>query len=213
LNKLLERDQDNEAPKLKILLFESLVAVYASLLINAFVFYDCSTIWRLLSKQWTEQMWSKLFGGGCQVEYRYRAPSSTIPSLDDENAKQRMRMNARLGHKLGHFVPSSSPPSGSSLASHMAAASASGNNQAARTNSANEEKVYMREHFIAPEISMINYFINKPENEDTGNSTNNMKSNEDYDSDEEQLDQSKRDVLDEEPEIMYVVQLITVVDI
>ncbi len=157
MNKLLERDQDNEAPKLKILIFESLVAVYSSLLINAFVFYDCSTIWRLLSKQWTEQMWNKLFGGGCQVEYKYRAPSSTIP-VDDENAKQRMRMNARLGHKLGNFMPSSSPPSTSNLSNLMAPPN---QNNVVRNNSSNEEKTYMREHFVAPEISMINYFINK----------------------------------------------------
>jgi hypothetical protein len=156
LNKLLERDQDNEAPKLKILLFESLVAVYSSLLINAFVFYDCSTIWRLLSKQWTEQMWNKLFGGGCQVEYKYRAPSSTIP-VDDENAKQRMRMNARLGHKLGNYMPSSSPPSTSSLTANQMM-----NQSVARNNSStSEEKSFTREFFVAPEISMINYFINK----------------------------------------------------
>jgi len=65
LTKLLEREQDVEAPKLKILLFESLISVYASLLINSFIFYDCSTLLRLLSTQWNEQMWNILFGGGC----------------------------------------------------------------------------------------------------------------------------------------------------
>jgi hypothetical protein len=152
LNKLLERDQDNEAPKLKILLFESLVAVYTSLLINAFVFYDCSTIWRLLSKQWNEQMWNKLFGGGCQVEYKYRTTSSSIPSMDDENTKLRMKMNAKLGHKLNYAQMSSSPP-GSQNMMQMAISVTS--------RDSSDEKVYIREHFVAPEISMINYFINK----------------------------------------------------
>ena len=88
LNKLLERDQDAEAPKLKILLFESLVAVYASLILNAFVFYDCSTLWRLLSKQWNEQMWNRLFGGGCQIEYKYKTPSNIITIGNLKNWKK-----------------------------------------------------------------------------------------------------------------------------
>ena len=71
LNKLLEREQDTEAPKLKVLLLESLVSVYCSLLINAMVFYDCSTLWRLLAKPWDETMWNRLFGGGCHSECRF----------------------------------------------------------------------------------------------------------------------------------------------
>ena len=77
MTKLLEREQDIEAPKLKILLFESLVAVYCSILINAFVFYDCSTLWRLLPKEWNDQMWNILFGGGCVTEYKYRTHPNT----------------------------------------------------------------------------------------------------------------------------------------
>ena len=201
LNKLLEREQDTEAPKLKILLFESLVAVYSSLLLNAFVFYDCSSLWRLLSKQWTETMWSKLFGGGCQVEYRYRAPASTIP-CDDENAKQRMKINARLGHKLSSFVPSSSPPNGHAL---LVRNNSSSNNPNPSSNGGGggEEKVYSREYFVAPEISMINFFLNKPESWEKGSNSGGG-DEEEYDSDEDQiLDQSKRDVLDEEPEIVH----------
>lgn len=141
LNKLLERDQDNEAPKLKILLFESLVAVYSSLLINAFVFYDCSTLWRLLTKPWSEQMWNRLFGGGCQIEHKYKASSTCQLMPDDENAKQRLKINARLGHKPS-FVASSPPKS-------------------PRNNSIGDNRVYVREVFVAPEISMINYFMSK----------------------------------------------------
>ena len=78
LTKLLDREQDIEAPKLKILLFESLLSVYNSLFLNAFVFYDCSILHRLLSKQWDNQMWNSLFGGGCLIEYKYKAPKNTI---------------------------------------------------------------------------------------------------------------------------------------
>jgi uncharacterized protein (DUF486 family) len=76
LTKLLEREQDIEAPKLKVLLFESLLAVYSSLFLNAFVFYDCATLCRLMDKKWDCQMWNSLFGGGGVTEYRYKAQLS-----------------------------------------------------------------------------------------------------------------------------------------
>lgn len=76
LTKLLEREQDIEAPKLKVLLFESLLAVYSSLFLNAFVFYDCATLCRLMAKQWDCQMWNSLFGGGGVTEYRYKTQFS-----------------------------------------------------------------------------------------------------------------------------------------
>jgi hypothetical protein len=72
LTKLLDREQDIEAPKLKVLLFESLVSVYSSLLLNAFVFYDCFILVRILNKQWNDNMWNCLFGGGCLREYKYK---------------------------------------------------------------------------------------------------------------------------------------------
>ena len=77
LTKLLEREQDIEAPKLKILLFESLLAVYNSLFLNAFVFYDCAILLRLISKEWNSQMWNSLFGGGGITEYRYKPAGAT----------------------------------------------------------------------------------------------------------------------------------------
>ncbi len=146
MNKLLEREQDTEAPKLKIILFESLVAVYSSLLLHAFVFYDSTCLWRLLSKEWNENMWNRLFGGGCLTEYRYKTSTSHV-SLDDENAKQRLRMNAKLGHRLNivQSIPNNTNNS-------------SNNNN---PNKNNDEKVYKREHFVPPDISMINYFLNK----------------------------------------------------
>ena len=81
LTKLLEREQDIEAPKLKILLFESLVSVFASLFLNSFIFYDCSTLWRLLSNEWNDRMWSRLFGGGCLTEYKYRTQTHAKVSI------------------------------------------------------------------------------------------------------------------------------------
>lgn len=87
-------------------------------------------------------MWNRLFGGGCLTEYRYKTSTSHI-SLDDENAKQRMRMNAKLGHRLNIVQPMPN------------------NNNNNNANKTSDEKVYKREHFVPPDISMINYFLNK----------------------------------------------------
>lgn len=86
LTKLLEREQDIEAPNLKILLLESLLSVYSSLFINAFVFYDCSIMLRLITKQWDSQMWNILFGGGGITECRYKTTqNATKPGKLYEN--------------------------------------------------------------------------------------------------------------------------------
>ena len=85
LTKILGREQDVEAPKLKVLPFESLAAVYSSLLMNAFVFYDCFNLLCILSKSWNNEMWNRLFGGGSSTEYRYK--SSNKIQLDENTKK------------------------------------------------------------------------------------------------------------------------------
>lgn len=154
LTKLLEREQDIEAPKLKILLFESLLSVYSSLFLNAFVFYDCSTLLRLVSKEWNDQMWNKLFGGGGLTEHKYKTNSNNT-KFENENDLQRMKMNAKLGHRLNSFTSqSSTSPTNSSFFNNSMKVN--------RNNSKtmDEEKIFVKESFVPPEISMINYFIN-----------------------------------------------------
>ena len=116
------------------------------MLLNAFVFYDCSTLWRLLPKQWNDQLWHRLFGGGCLTEYKYKTQANV--NLDDESSKQRLKVIAKLGHKV-NFQSSAqlagSPPT----------------QQNKNYLNSFEEKVYVREHFVAPDISMINFFFTK----------------------------------------------------
>ena len=64
LRTLLQRERDEEAPKLNILLCESLIGVYMSLLIHALSTYDASIMYRLVAHPFSEIMWSSLFGGG-----------------------------------------------------------------------------------------------------------------------------------------------------
>lgn len=64
LRALLAREKDEDAPKLTILLAESLVAVYMCLLIYALAMYDANVLYRLTSHPFIERMWPALFGGG-----------------------------------------------------------------------------------------------------------------------------------------------------
>lgn len=164
LTKLLDREQDNEAPKLKVLLFESCVSVYSSLLLNAFVFYDCFILVRILNKEWNDEMWNSLFGGGCLREYKYKR--SNVKQFENENDKQRMKINAKLGLS-GPYAP--------------------GNNNINANSTNEEEKVYFREDFVPPEISIINFFINKVKKlrEENNLTKTNEQEMDDFDEDDE----------------------------
>ena len=67
LRVLLAKEKDEDAPKLNILLTETLVAVYVSLLISAMATYDCFMLYRLTAHRFDQQLWSSLFGGGVKT--------------------------------------------------------------------------------------------------------------------------------------------------
>ena len=55
LRVLLAREKDDVAPKLNILLCESMTAVYVSLLVNALAAYDCHMLYRLVAHRFHVQ--------------------------------------------------------------------------------------------------------------------------------------------------------------
>lgn len=67
LRVMLAREKDENAPKLNILLCESLIAVYVSLLVSALAAYDCHMLYRLVNHKFDQQMWASLFGGGVKT--------------------------------------------------------------------------------------------------------------------------------------------------
>ena len=67
LRYLLAKEKDEDSPKLNILLTESLLAVYVSLLINALATYDCFMLYRLVAHKFDTKLWSSLFGGGIKT--------------------------------------------------------------------------------------------------------------------------------------------------
>lgn len=81
LTAMLLRERDTDAPKLSILLCESLFSVYMSVLVHALTFYETNVLFRLAVHTFNEKMWSTLFGGGVKTVIKQR----TISLNDSES--------------------------------------------------------------------------------------------------------------------------------
>ncbi|XP_036319807.1 dmX-like protein 2 [Rhagoletis pomonella] len=159
LRALLAREKDEDIPKLNVLLLESFVATYMSLLIYAMATCDCRLLYRLVGQKFATETWSTIFGGGMKKLLRkatlrnetMNSNQSQINSSaerpDDSGVwntvtsitKQRVKLNMKL---LGTF-------SQNNTSSNM-----------------KEDKPTYREQFVPPEMSMLSYFLLKPSNND-----------------------------------------------
>ncbi|XP_041373660.1 dmX-like protein 2 isoform X2 [Gigantopelta aegis] len=95
LRVLIAREKDEDAPKLHMLLCESLFAVYVSLLVNGLATFDPLILYRLVAHHFDQKLWSALFGGGVKTVIK---TSMSVPqqSVSDDMTKQRMRLNMKL---------------------------------------------------------------------------------------------------------------------
>uniref|UniRef100_A0A8C5IW04 Dmx like 2 n=1 Tax=Junco hyemalis TaxID=40217 RepID=A0A8C5IW04_JUNHY len=92
---LLSSAQDEDQPKLNILLCEAVVAVYLSLLIHALATNSCNELFRLAAHPLNSRMWAAVFGGGVKLLVKPRRQSENIPGT-----------LLHTGHPNGvHFVP------------------------------------------------------------------------------------------------------------
>ena len=73
LRALLAKEKDEDAPKVNILLTESLIAVYMCLLVHALSMYDANILFRLVAHPFKEKMWPALFGGGVKKLVRVQS--------------------------------------------------------------------------------------------------------------------------------------------
>lgn len=76
---LLSSAQDEDQPKLNILLCEAVVAVYLSLLIHALATNSCNELFRLAAHPLNSRMWAAVFGGGVKLLVKPRRQSESIP--------------------------------------------------------------------------------------------------------------------------------------
>ena len=67
---LLDRDKDEEMPNLIVLLCESFVAIYMSLLSYALATCDAHILYRLVGQNVANSLWSAVFGGKVLVKYK-----------------------------------------------------------------------------------------------------------------------------------------------
>ncbi|KAK3918101.1 DmX-like protein 2, partial [Frankliniella fusca] len=154
LRALLARDKDEDTPRLNILLCEAFVATYMSLITYATATCDSHILYRLAGQNFSNHTWATLFGGGVKKLLRVAQSSashsvgSTNTSLEREQSvssegsvwtsitKQRARLNMKL---LGQFGSQAGTPQ------------------------MKEDKPTYREQFVSPEMSMLSYFLNKPQ--------------------------------------------------
>lgn len=157
LRALLAREKDEDIPKLNVLLLESFIATFMSLLIYSMATCDCRLLYRLVGQKFSTETWSTIFGGGMKKLLRKatlrnetttsnQSQSNGSEDKTDEGGvwntvtsitKQRVKLNMKL---LGTF-------SHSSTSTNM-----------------KEDKPTYREQFVPPEMSMLSYFLLKPAN-------------------------------------------------
>nr|CAD7457415.1 unnamed protein product [Timema tahoe] len=156
LRALLAREKDEDTPRLNVLLCEAFVATYMSLMVYALTTCDSLILYRLAGQKFNNQTWAMLFGGGVKKLLKVAAASnssnqSQSTSLDREASvsseggvwttvtsltKQRVRLNMKL---LGQFGSQPGTPL------------------------MKEDKPTYREQFVPPEMSMVSYFLIKPQ--------------------------------------------------
>ncbi|KAM4746857.1 dmX-like protein 2 isoform 2-T2 [Rhinophrynus dorsalis] len=138
---LLTTAQDEDQPKLNIMLCEAVVAVYVSLLIHALATDSSTELFRLAAHPLNSRMWAAIFGGGVKLVVKPRKPPESppaIPALSEEIDKHRRRFNMRMlvpGRSVKDVVVPPPVPT---------------------------ERPTYKEKFIPPELSMWDYFVAKP---------------------------------------------------
>nr|XP_033775682.1 dmX-like protein 2 isoform X3 [Geotrypetes seraphini] len=76
---LLTSAQDEDQPKLNILLCEAVVAVYVSLMIHALATHSSSELFRLAAHPLNSRMWAAVFGGGVKLVVKPKRQLEAIP--------------------------------------------------------------------------------------------------------------------------------------
>lgn len=135
LQALLSSEKDSDLPPMNIQLCEALLAVYMTLLVHAMTTHNTNELYRLMGHKLDEKLWASVFGGGAKVRERKISQRTQHTPAATSVGQQRNKYTLRLMGKAS-----------------------SGRNP----TSTSEEKPVQREVFIAPETSMIDYFMVKP---------------------------------------------------
>lgn len=154
LRALLARDKDEDTPRLNVLLCESFVSTFMSLLVYAMSTCDCHILYRLAGQKFSESSWALLYGGGVKKLLR---KATTHVQAAQQIAQMQSQDSGEGGDESGMW---------SSITKHRVKLNMKilgqfgGQNQS--TSNMKEDKPTYREQFVPPEMSMISYFLTKP---------------------------------------------------
>uniref|UniRef100_T1IMB2 RAVE complex protein Rav1 C-terminal domain-containing protein n=1 Tax=Strigamia maritima TaxID=126957 RepID=T1IMB2_STRMM len=149
LRALIERDKDEDSPKLTTLLTEAFIAIYMSLLVHALVACESHTLYRLVGQNFSEQTWSLLYGGGMKKLLKVAVPS-TSATLHNQSSteKQTQPGEASIINTLVRHRENLNWKIFRQFGSQPAVIK--------------EDRPTYREQFVPPETSVVNYLMSKP---------------------------------------------------
>ena len=189
LRALLEREKDEDTPRLNVLLCESFVASFMSLLVYALTTCDCHILYRLAGQKFTDATWAMLYGGG--VKKLLRKATSHVQAAQQMIQQQlQQQENSEVeGSETGVWSTVTSITK-HRVKLNMKLLGQFGSQQS--SSNMKEDKPTYREQFVPPELSMVSYFLTKPSgigdtNEDDYDSADSAVSDLDDDDDDEDV--------------------------
>eukprot|EP00094_Tigriopus_californicus_P002839 TCALIF_02737-PA protein Name:"Similar to DMXL1 DmX-like protein 1 (Homo sapiens)" AED:0.22 eAED:0.22 QI:0/0.72/0.68/1/1/1/19/158/2211 len=174
LRALLDREKDEETPNLNVLLCETYVAIYISLLSYALASCDSQILYRLISQNVTPNYWSHIFGGGAKKRLKIET-ASHVPlakELSNEGGsslasdKSESDLASQSGgdhsHNPGILNTMTSLTKQRVKLNIKVLGMQLGNSQESGSGAVVQEKQSYREHFMPPDKSIISQLISKP---------------------------------------------------
>ncbi|XP_028313841.1 dmX-like protein 1 isoform X2 [Gouania willdenowi] len=172
---------EESQPALAVLLCEILTAVFLSLFVHGLATHSCNELFRIVAHPLSSKLWVTVFGGGARnpiiqkPNSPTRTPPPASPSGSDRKSRRFRLLSSRSGSKEESITEREGPSSPVVK-------------QEAFSN--------FKEQFVAPELSIWDYFITKPSLPPSENGVD-YDSEESYDSDDEDdEDDEYEDVFD-----------------
>ncbi|XP_041031326.1 dmX-like protein 2 isoform X4 [Carcharodon carcharias] len=135
---LLGTAQEDDQPKLNVLLCEAVIGVYLSLLIHGLATQDSKELFRLVAHPLNNRTWAAVFGGGAKTIIKPKKRPELTPVPPEDIDRYRRRFNMKMLVPGRPVKETSTPPP------------------------VPAERPSYKEKFIPPELSMWDYFVAKP---------------------------------------------------
>ncbi|XP_072421197.1 dmX-like protein 2 isoform X1 [Chiloscyllium punctatum] len=135
---LLGTAQEDDQPKLSVLLCEAVIGVYLSLLIHGLATQDSKELFRLVAHPLNNRTWAAVFGGGAKTIVKPKKRPELTPVPPEDIDRYRRRFNMKMLVPGRPVKETSTPPP------------------------VPAERPSYKEKFIPPELSMWDYFVAKP---------------------------------------------------